>query len=87
MISEGLVYPVETVLAQDTLEGDMKLGDKLVKSGLSMGEFNGEHYMLPSPSLPQRLTMTKNSSKITESVRNTTLLKISTKCVTRLPQR
>jgi N-acetylglucosamine transport system substrate-binding protein len=47
MIEEGLVYPVDALLGQNTLEGDIKLGDKLLKSGLSMGEFEGGHYMLP----------------------------------------
>jgi len=47
MIKEGLVWSVDDILAQDTLEGDMKLEQKILQAGLKMGNYDGKNYMLP----------------------------------------
>ncbi len=45
--NEGLLYPVDDVLAQQNYEETGTLGDTVFQAGVSLGELNGKHYFLP----------------------------------------
>lgn len=47
MMKEGLLNPVDSFLELDTIEEGGKLSDRINKLGVSQGEYDGSHYMLP----------------------------------------
>ncbi len=48
---EGLLYPVDDILAEPNLEGTGKLSDTIFSAGLELGEVDGAHYFLPTSKL------------------------------------
>ncbi len=47
MYKDGMLNPVDDVLAMNTAEGDETLKDRLLQAGLDLGNWEGSHYLLP----------------------------------------
>lgn len=47
MAKEGLLYPVDDLLAMDSADGGETLAQRISKLGVQQGEYDGKHYLLP----------------------------------------
>ena len=48
---EGLLYPVDDILAEQNAEGTKTMEETIFSAGLALGEVDGSHYFLPTSKL------------------------------------